>query len=100
MTELVLWLDKLRMTDLAKVGGKNASLGEMIGNLARLGVSVPGFATATLLILLMAVAFGYYSPIKYVSLIENPLKNLEIMIFPAIVMGTSMAGSVMRMTRP
>src|SRR6185312_12963205 len=46
VTELVLWLDQLRMTDLAKVGGKNASLGEMIGNLAKLGVSVPGgFAT-------------------------------------------------------
>ncbi len=46
MNDLVLWLDQLRMTDLGKVGGKNASLGEMIGNLARLGVSVPGgFAT-------------------------------------------------------
>ena len=46
MNHLVLWLDQLRMTDLAKVGGKNASLGEMIGNLAKLGVSVPGgFAT-------------------------------------------------------
>ena len=46
MSDLVLWLDELRMSDLAKVGGKNASLGEMIGNLAKLGVSVPGgFAT-------------------------------------------------------
>ncbi|MBU6249490.1 MAG: phosphoenolpyruvate synthase, partial [Xanthomonadaceae bacterium] len=46
MNDLVLWLDQLRMTDLAKVGGKNASLGEMIGNLSKLGVSVPGgFAT-------------------------------------------------------
>ncbi|GFZ99629.1 phosphoenolpyruvate synthase [Dyella caseinilytica] len=46
MNDLVLWLDQLRMTDLGKVGGKNASLGEMIGNLAQLGVSVPGgFAT-------------------------------------------------------
>jgi pyruvate,water dikinase len=42
----ILWLDDLRLTDLAQVGGKNSSLGEMIGNLARLGVSVPGgFAT-------------------------------------------------------
>ncbi|MBS3958492.1 MAG: phosphoenolpyruvate synthase, partial [Xanthomonadaceae bacterium] len=42
----VLWLQDLRLSDLARVGGKNASLGEMIGNLARLGVSVPGgFAT-------------------------------------------------------
>src|SRR5690348_5045853 len=34
------------MKDLGQVGGKNASLGEMIGNLSQLGVSVPGgFAT-------------------------------------------------------
>jgi pyruvate, water dikinase len=46
LSELVLWLDQLRLSDLAKVGGKNASLGEMIGNLSKLGVSVPGgFAT-------------------------------------------------------
>ena len=46
MSDLVLWLDQLRMSDLARVGGKNASLGEMIGNLSKLGVSVPGgFAT-------------------------------------------------------
>ncbi|MDR2013655.1 MAG: phosphoenolpyruvate synthase, partial [Rhodanobacter sp.] len=46
MSDMVLWLDALRMSDLDKVGGKNASLGEMIGHLAKLGVSVPGgFAT-------------------------------------------------------
>ncbi|MCQ4167583.1 phosphoenolpyruvate synthase [Tahibacter harae] len=46
MSDLVLWLDNLRLADLGKVGGKNSSLGEMIGNLAKLGVSVPGgFAT-------------------------------------------------------
>src|SRR5580704_6637977 len=44
--DLVRWLDQLRLSDLNQVGGKNASLGEMIGNLAKLGVSVPGgFAT-------------------------------------------------------
>lgn len=42
----ILWLKNLRLTDLAQVGGKNSSLGEMIGQLAGLGVSVPGgFAT-------------------------------------------------------
>ncbi|MDQ2971642.1 MAG: phosphoenolpyruvate synthase [Pseudomonadota bacterium] len=46
MSNLILWLDKLRMADHDKVGGKNSSLGEMIGQLADLGVSVPGgFAT-------------------------------------------------------
>ncbi len=46
MDAQILWLNELRLTDLAQVGGKNSSLGEMIGNLDRLGVSVPGgFAT-------------------------------------------------------
>ena len=46
MTQYILWLEELGMADLEKVGGKNASLGEMIGNLGNLGVQVPGgFAT-------------------------------------------------------
>ena len=46
MKEYVLWLNELRMDDVDRVGGKNASLGEMISNLSGLGVQVPGgFAT-------------------------------------------------------
>ena len=42
----VLPLDRLRMTDVATVGGKNASLGELISQLSAAGVRVPGgFAT-------------------------------------------------------
>ncbi|KAF1691063.1 phosphoenolpyruvate synthase [Pseudoxanthomonas koreensis] len=42
MNQNILWLHELRLADLARVGGKNSSLGEMIGHLAGLGVSVPG----------------------------------------------------------
>ena len=46
MTDYVRWLSDLGMDDVPVVGGKNASLGEMIQNLTHLGVSVPGgFAT-------------------------------------------------------
>ncbi|NHB91251.1 phosphoenolpyruvate synthase [Photorhabdus cinerea] len=42
----VLWYNQLGMHDVDRVGGKNASLGEMITNLSELGVSIPnGFAT-------------------------------------------------------
>lgn len=42
----ISWFDQIGMADLPQVGGKNASLGEMISNLADLGVRVPGgFAT-------------------------------------------------------
>lgn len=46
MQEYVLWYQQLGMNDVGRVGGKNASLGEMISNLAGAGVTVPGgFAT-------------------------------------------------------
>jgi len=45
-TDLVLPLSALRRSDVARVGGKNASLGEMIGTLKSAGINVPGgFAT-------------------------------------------------------
>src|SRR5215470_1254181 len=44
--ERVIALDRLRMSDVERVGGKNASLGEMISQLRASGVRVPaGFAT-------------------------------------------------------
>jgi len=46
MNSNVRWFADLGLADLEQVGGKNSSLGEMIGNLAGLGVRVPnGFAT-------------------------------------------------------
>jgi pyruvate,water dikinase len=43
---LVVPFEELRMTDVEEVGGKNASLGEMISQLAAAGILVPGgFAT-------------------------------------------------------
>src|SRR5574340_802592 len=44
--DYIVPLDALSMADVPRVGGKNASLGEMIANLAHSGVKVPGgFAT-------------------------------------------------------
>ncbi|TAM39125.1 MAG: phosphoenolpyruvate synthase, partial [Rhodanobacter sp.] len=80
MNDLVLWLDQLRMTDLGKVGGKNASLGEMIGNLAKLGVSVPGgFATT-------ADAFQHYlEKSGLASRIRDRLEHLDVDDVDALV---------------
>jgi pyruvate,water dikinase len=46
VSEQIIWFEHLKMQDVDQVGGKNASLGEMISGLADAGVSVPGgFAT-------------------------------------------------------
>ncbi|MEZ0323903.1 MAG: phosphoenolpyruvate synthase [Hydrogenothermaceae bacterium] len=45
---LVLWLNEVGMEDIELVGGKNASLGEMINNLSPLGIKVPmGFVVTS-----------------------------------------------------
>lgn len=51
MTEkLILWLADVSLGDIAEVGGKNASLGEMVRDLTAKGISVPdGFATTSLM---------------------------------------------------
>ncbi|TDO98659.1 phosphoenolpyruvate synthase [Marinomonas balearica] len=46
MSQFIKWFSDLRLEDVGEVGGKNASLGEMISNLSDLGIQVPnGFAT-------------------------------------------------------
>jgi pyruvate, water dikinase len=71
--QYVSWFRDLRMTDVNEVGGKNASLGEMISQLAQSGVRVPGgFATT---------AFAFREFLKHNSLeerIEAVLSKLDI----------------------
>ncbi len=46
MSKQIAWFNELNMNDVERVGGKNASLGEMIQNLSNAGITVPnGFAT-------------------------------------------------------
>lgn len=48
MSDRIIWFEQLSMRDVDVVGGKNASLGEMIANLTKHGVRVPeGFATTS-----------------------------------------------------
>ena len=48
MSKYIAWFNQLTMNDVNLVGGKNASLGEMISHLSQAGVNVPaGFATTT-----------------------------------------------------
>ena len=69
----VLPLENLRMTDVARVGGKNASLGELISQLAASGVRVPGgFATT-------AQAFDdFLSNNKLAGTINDALAKVDV----------------------
>jgi len=68
--------------------------------IAMIGLSVPNFLLGTLIIYVLSVYFRILpNSGDYVSLTEDPICNLQQMIFPALTLGTSFAASVMRMTR-
>ncbi len=67
MTEYIAWFDQLTMKDVGLVGGKNASLGEMISHLSQAGVNVPtGFATTTQAYREFLIANGLVDRINHV----------------------------------
>ncbi len=80
---------------------KQNSLSDLFGRIfALIGLSLPNFWLGTLIILVLSVVFGIMpNSGDYVSFIEDPLKNLSQMIFPAITLGFAFSASVMRTTR-
>ncbi len=84
------------MQDVEVVGGKNASLGEMIGNLSNLGVSVPGgFATTA------AAYRKFLKENSLGSLIAEQLDNLDVDDIPALTSaGKSIRDAIMESPLP
>ena len=64
-----------------------------------IGISVPNFLLATLLVLLFSVKLKWLPPIGYVSIRDDPLQNLKVMIMPAVSLALPLAAILMRYTR-
>ena len=64
-----------------------------------LGISIPNFWLAILMLTFLAILFEWNPPVYYQSLIESPVDNLQQMLIPAITLGTFQMALVSRMTR-
>ena len=62
-------------------------------------LAIPNFFLGIMVILALARYLHWLPPVEYVSPLENPLDNLKVMLLPAAVLGTGLAGTVMRFTR-
>jgi peptide/nickel transport system permease protein len=77
--------------------GPRDAAGQVVG---LLGLAVPSFVLGSVLVTVLATQFSYFpSAGAYVPLWEDPAENLQQMIFPALVLGFALAGTVMRTTR-
>jgi len=63
------------------------------------GLSVPHFWLGIMLILLFAVRLGWLPASGYATPWEDPLRNLTTLLLPSLVLGTGVAGVMMRHTR-
>jgi len=74
--------------------------GDYLGrSFAILCISIPSFWLGTMIILFPAIWWGYMPSIMIVHFTEDPIGNLRMFIVPAIVLGMSISGMTMRMTR-
>ncbi len=64
-----------------------------------IGISFPNFFTATLLMLLLVVAFGWLPPLGYEVLWENPWANLQQLALPALALALYDLAFIARVTR-
>lgn len=66
---------------------------------AVLGLTVPSYVLGSLAIAYLALWFDWIPPSGYVSVLDDPAKNAQQFTIPALILGSSFAASVMRMTR-
>src|SRR5437867_4589632 len=66
---------------------------------ALLGLSVPVFWQGTMLILFLSVYLRWMPPVVWVDFFADPLRNLTIMLLPALCLGTASAANIARTTR-
>jgi peptide/nickel transport system permease protein len=67
--------------------------------LALLGISIPGFWMAIMLILVFALKLAWLPSIGFVNPLESPLNALKHLLLPSTALGTALTGIFTRMTR-
>ena len=76
------------------------NIGDYIGrSCAIIFISVPGFWTATMIVIYPSIWWGWSPPIEVIPFMEDPLGNLEMFIIPSLILGMLGAGGTMRLTR-
>jgi peptide/nickel transport system permease protein len=78
---------------------RNSAVDVAVSTGTMIGVSIPSFWEAIMLIYLLGVVFPILPPSGYVPFAQNPLLNLKSMVLPTFVLGTHSAGLLARYVR-
>jgi peptide/nickel transport system permease protein len=78
---------------------RNSSSDFVVRLLGTVGLSLPNFWLATMLILIASRYFRWGAALIYVSPFEDPIENLKQMLLPSLALALGLTAVVMRMTR-
>jgi peptide/nickel transport system permease protein len=78
---------------------RNSWLDFFITGVSIVGISIPVFWEAIILIYLLAIIFPILPPSGYVPFFEDPIQNLTLVAMPTFVMSTQLAGGLARYVR-
>ncbi len=95
---LIAWVIGIPVGVLSAVRSGKAS--DYVGRVVSiLGIAVPDFWIATVVILVLSVQFNYLPPLGYAVLWQDPLKSIQQFLWPALILGFRLSAVIMRMTR-
>ena len=78
---------------------QDSILDYLLRGVAIAGISIPGFWLATLVITFPAIWWGFLPPLRFTPLLSDPVRNISQFVLPALVLGTLLSTTTMRMTR-
>lgn len=64
-----------------------------------LGLSLPNFWVATMVVVYGSIHFGYAPPLRYADVSSEPIRALRELLLPALVLGWILSGTLLRMIR-
>ncbi len=75
-------------------------IGDYVGrSVAILFIAIPGFWTATMVMIFPPIWWGWSPPLELIPFVEDPWGNIKQFVIPAFVLGMLLSGVTMRMTR-
>lgn len=78
---------------------RNTSVDWLINVLSLLGIAIPGFVVALLLVFFLSVGLRIFPPGGYIPFTDDPLENLHGLILPMVALGTGSVAVNMRQIR-
>ena len=97
-TIVVIWMIAVPIGILAAIK-QDGGLDYILRGVAIIGLAMPSFFVGMLVIYGLSRGFNWIPPLGYVHLWEDPAKSFTQLIFPAVALGFSINGTLLRMTR-